>query len=509
MTSPIPGLQRVGLLGGGVIGGGWAARFLLNGVDVVLYDPDPEAPRKVGEVIAGARRAYAKLTMAPWPSEGTLTFVSTPEEAVAGVDFVQESAPERLDLKRAILGGASAAAGPDVVFGSSTSGLLPTEIQHGMTHPERLVVGHPFNPVYMLPLVEICGGNATSEAAKTRATEVYTAIGMRPLVLGKEIDGFVADRLLEALWREALWLVNDGIATTEQIDDAVRFGAGLRWSFMGTFLVYRIAGGEAGMRHFMAQFGPSLQWPWTKLMDVPELDDVLLEKIVGQSDDQAGGVGIRELEALRDDCLVAVMQGLRSVDGGAGYGAGTVLAEYEKALFDRAAVPVIEDSSTGNADGPLRIHATRIPTDWVDYNGHTNDSRYAQLSCDAADAFLRLIGMDAAYLRGGHSWFTAESHISYLAQSKAADAVHVTTQVLHHDPKRLHLFNRMYLSGREGADDILMATGEHMYLHVDTDIGKSVPAPQDMQDRIAAIADRHAGLERPSQAGRYVGAPRN
>ena len=494
--SPIPGLYRVGLLGGGVIGGGWAARFLLNGVDVVMYDPDPDAPRKVGEVVAGARRAYAKLTMAPWPAEGTLTFVDTPQQAVQGVDFVQESAPERLELKRAVLTAASAAADPSVVFGTSTSGLLPTEIQQGMTHPERLVVGHPFNPVYMLPLVEICGGEATSEVAKQRAAAVYASIGMRPLVLGKEIDGFVADRLLEALWREALWLVNDGVATTEQIDDAIRFGAGLRWSFMGTFLVYRIAGGEAGMRHFMAQFGPSLQWPWTKLMDVPLLDDVLLEKLVAQSDAQAGGATIRELEALRDDCLVAVIQGLRS----ANYGAGEVLGEFEKALFERAQVPEI----SGDPSQPLRTHTTTIPTDWVDYNGHTNDSRYAQLSCDAADAFLRVIGMDAEYLRNGHSWFTAESHISYLAQSRAGDAVYVTSQVLHHDAKRLHLFNRMHLA----ADDTLMATGEHMYLHVDTALGKAVPAPQEMQDRIAAIAGPQAALAKPPQAGRHVGAPR-
>ncbi len=494
--SPIPGLNRVGLLGGGVIGGGWAARFLLNGVDVVLFDPDPEAPRKVGEVIANARRAFAKLTMAPMPVEGSLRIVTTPEEAVVDVDFVQESAPERLDLKRSILQRASAAADPSVVFGTSTSGLLPTEIQQGMHHPERLVVGHPFNPVYLLPLVEICGGAATSEAAKARAAEVYTAIGMRPLVLGKEIDGFVADRLLEALWREALWLVNDGVATTEQIDDAIRFGAGLRWSFMGTFLVYRIAGGEAGMRHFMAQFGPALQWPWTKLMDVPELTDELLDTIVAQSDEQAAGVGFRELEALRDDCLVSVMQGLRTV----GYGAGEVLAEYENALFGRAAVPTLDLDPTK----PLLTHSTRIPSDWVDYNGHTNDSRYAQLSCDASDAFLRLIGMDAEYLRNGHSWFTAESHISYLAQSSAGDAVYVTTQVLSHDPKRLHVFNRMHRAD----GDTLMATGEHMYLHVDTEANRAVPAPQDMIDRIATIATAHAGLERAPQAGRFVGAPR-
>src|SRR4051794_31618312 len=156
MPDPLP--TTAALLGGGVIGGGWAARFLLNGIDVTLYDPDPEAARKVGEVIDNARRAFAKLTMAPLPAEGLLRFVATPEEAVVDVDFVQESAPERLDLKQSILGRASAAAAPSVVFGTSTSGLLPTQIQQGMHHPERLVVGHPFNPVYLLPLVEICGG---------------------------------------------------------------------------------------------------------------------------------------------------------------------------------------------------------------------------------------------------------------------------------------------------------------------------------------------------------------
>ena len=209
--SPIPGLHTVGLLGGGVIGGGWAARFLLNGVDVKMYDPDPEAPRKVGEVMANARRALTKLYMPSLPPEGTLTFVATPEEAATGVQFVQESAPERMELKQSLLRRASAVAPADVVFGSSTSGLLPSVMQEGMTHPERLVVGHPFNPVYLMPLVEICGGALTSDATKRRAAEVYDAIGMRPLHLDVEIDGFVADRLMEALWREALWLINDEI----------------------------------------------------------------------------------------------------------------------------------------------------------------------------------------------------------------------------------------------------------------------------------------------------------
>jgi carnitine 3-dehydrogenase len=500
-VSPIPGLSRVALLGGGVIGGGWAARFLLNGVDVTVYDPDPEAARKIGEVLENARRAFAKLTMAPAAAEGELRFAASPEEAVAGADFVQESAPERIDLKRAILSRASAAASPSVVIATSTSGLLPTTLQEGIEHPERLVVGHPFNPVYLLPLVEVCGGAATSRAATQRAAEVYRSLGMRPLILGTEIDGFVADRLLEALWREALWLVHDGVATVEQIDDAIRFGAGLRWSAMGTFLVYRIAGGEAGMRHFMEQFGPALKWPWTKLTDVPELTDELLERIVAQSDEQAGARTIREWEALRDDCLVAVIQGLRSV----GYGAGEVLAEYERQLFDRASAPAV-DPVPGE---PLRTHETRVPADWVDYNGHTNDSRYAQLSCDASDALLRLIGLDAEYLSTGHSWFTAESHITYVAQSRAGDPVHVTTQVLAHDPKRLHVFNRMYRTTRDDEPGVLIATGEHLYLHVDTAAERVVPAPPEMVARIAAIAGPHAALDQPAQAGRFVGAPRS
>ncbi len=494
--SPIPSLRTVGLLGGGVIGGGWAARFLLNGVDVKLYDPDPESPRKIGEVMANARRALDKLVMPPLPPEGTLTFVATPEEAATDVDFVQESAPERLELKQQLLQRASAVAPAHVVFGSSTSGLLPSHMQQGMTHPERLVVGHPFNPVYLMPLVEICGGDATTDATKDRAIEVYAAIGMHPLRLSKEIDGFVADRLMEALWREALWLVNDGVATAEEIDDAIRFGPGLRWSFMGTFLIYRIAGGEAGMRHFMAQFGPALKWPWTKLMDVPELTDELLDRIVAQSDAQAGSAGVRELEALRDDCLIAVLQGLRT----AGYGAGRDLDAYERTLFDRAT------TTAGEPDlrAPLRLHEVTVPTEWVDYNGHMNDSRYMQLSSEAGDRFLRFIGMDAEYLASGRSFFTVESHVSYVAQAKAGDHLYVTVQLLSHDEKRLRLFTAMHRAD----DDSLVATAEHMMLHVDTALDRAAPADPAILARLARIAEHHSGLDVPRQAGRGIGQPR-
>ena len=493
--SPIPGLSCVGLLGGGVIGGGWAARFLLNGVDVQLYDPDPEAPRKVGEVVDNARRAMHKLVTSPLPPEGSLTFVGSPEEAATGVQFVQESAPERLELKQMLLQRASTAAGPEVVFGSSTSGLLPTEMQRGITHPQRLVVGHPFNPVYLLPLVEVVGGEQTSTAALGEAAAIYESIGMQPVRLEHEIDGFVADRLLEALWREALWLVNDGIATVEEIDDCVRFGAGLRWSFMGTFLTYRIAGGEAGMRHFMAQFGPSLKWPWSKLTDVPELTDELLDKLVAQSDEQARGRTIRELERHRDDSLVAVMHGLRATHNGA----GLVLDRYERQLFARAGA----HHAVHDLGAPLRLYEATVPVDWVDYNGHMNDSRFFQVTSETGDRLMRFIGVDEEYLTHS-SYYTVESHINFGAQAKAGDRLYATVQLLHHDPKRLHHFTVVHRAD----DDAVVATAEHLMLHVDTAAGKSSPAAPALLAKLDELWAHHSALPKPAHAGRFVGQPR-
>jgi carnitine 3-dehydrogenase len=495
----IEGLDTVGLLGGGVIGGGWAARFALHGVGVTLFDPDPEASRKVGEMLGNARRACQRLTMAPLPPEAEVTFVDSVEAAVEGADFVQESAPERLDLKTALLGAASRVAPPSVIIASSTSGLLPSELQAGMVHPERFVVGHPFNPVYLLPLVEICGGRLTSPAVVDRAAEIYHAVGMEPLPLEKEIHGFVADRLLEALWREALWLVHDEVATVEQIDDAIRFGAGLRWSFMGTFLTYRIAGGEAGMRHFMSQFGPALQWPWTKLTDVPELTDELIDRLVAQSDLQAAGRSVRELEALRDDCLVAVMQGLRTV----GVGAGERLDRHERTLFGRMPTGGIEL----RAGQPLPMHERIVPTEWVDYNGHTNDSRYVQLSSEAVDAFMRFIGVDETYLSSGRSYYTVESHISYLGQSGAGDRLRAEIVLLAHDEKRFHVFVPMYRRGDDGTED-LVATAEHLLLHVDATGPRVTPADPAVLTVLDSVATAHAGIPRPDLAGRRVGEPR-
>jgi carnitine 3-dehydrogenase len=326
-------LSRTACVGGGVIGGGWIARFLLAGVDVNVFDPHPEAQRIVGEVIANAERGYGLLTNAPLPPRGRLTFCPSLDDAVSGAEWVQESIPERLDLKRRVLTEIDAACPADALIGSSTSGLLPSDLQAGLIHPERLFVAHPYNPVYLLPLVEIVGGVETAAATIDRARAIVDAIGMKGVVIRREIEAFVGDRLLEALWREALWLIKDDICDVETLDDVIRFSFGLRWAQMGLFQTYRIAGGEAGMRHFLAQFGPCLKWPWTKLTDVVDLDETLIEKIGAQSDEQAAGLSIRELERIRDENLVGILHALKASRDGEGWGAGKLLADFERRLL--------------------------------------------------------------------------------------------------------------------------------------------------------------------------------
>ena len=292
-------------LGTGVIGAGWIARALARGLDVRAWDPAPGAEAALRTRLANAWPALEAQGLAPGASLERLSFHADLEEAVASADVIQESAPERLELKRDLHAQVSRAARPDALICSSTSGLLPSDFYADAEHPERCLVGHPFNPVYLLPLVEVVGGTQTSAANLARAEAFYRELGMRPLRVRKEVPGFIADRLLEALWREALHLVNDGVATTGEIDDAIRYGAGLRWSFMGTFLTYTLAGGPAGMRHFMQQFGPALKLPWTYL-EAPELTDGLIDAVVEGTQAQQGDLELAALERYRDDCLLAV-----------------------------------------------------------------------------------------------------------------------------------------------------------------------------------------------------------
>ena len=491
----------VALLGAGVVGAGWAARFAVNGVDVRVWDPDPGARGRVDEVVADAVRAYGRLTLAPPVPPGRIEVVATLEEAVAGAGFVQESVPEREEVKRPLLAAASRAAPPDAVIASSTSGLLPSRLQADCAGPERVLVGHPFIPVYLLPLVEVVGGEATSAEAKERAAALYRTVGMHPLVLDAEIDAFVADRLLEAVWREALHLVKDGVATAAQIDEAIAFGPGLRWSVMGTFLLYRLAGGEAGMRHFLEQFGPTLELPWTHLQG-PELTEDLVARIAAQSDAQAAGRTIRELTRLRDDCLVSVMQGLRVHD----HGAGALLRAYEAKLYSRAHRGTARASSP-DLSRPLELHAARVATDWVDYNNHMTESRYLQVFGDATDALLRFAGADEDYMATGRSFYTVETHIRHLREVAGGEPVTVTTQVLGCDEKRVHLFHRMFHGEKGGERGTELATGEHMLLHVDTTAGRAAPAAPEVLSRLEEMVDAQAPLRAPDGAGQRISMP--
>ena len=328
MNVPSAPVRSAAIVGGGVIGGGWAARFLLHGWHVTLYDPHPDTCSRIKEILDNARISAPALADVPMPGEGKLEFAETLGEAVSGASWIQESVPEDLALKHKVLGEIQSHAPRSAIIASSTSGFKPSELQRGARDPGRILVAHPFNPVYLLPLVEVVGGPTVSIEVRDYACDVLMSIGMKPLVVRKEIEAHIADRLMEAVWREALWLIDDDIATTGEVDDAIRYGFGLRWAQMGLFETFRLAGGEAGMAHFMAQFGPSLQWPWSKLTDVPELTDELVQKIVCQSDAQSGQFPVRELERIRDRNLVGMLRFLKEQD----WAAGAVLNEHDRRL---------------------------------------------------------------------------------------------------------------------------------------------------------------------------------
>ena len=325
-------VKQAAIIGGGVIGGGWAARLIENGIDVAVFDPAADAKEKFDAVLVNAERAYAKLTDAPRPAKGSIRWYDTAAEASKHAQLIIESVPERVDIKRAVYAEIESSAASDAVITSSTSGIMPTDLQAEMTHPERLIVAHPFNPVYMLPLVELVAGEKTDAQYIEWGKEFYASLGMHPLHCRVEIEGFISDRLQEALWREALWLLHDNVATAEEIDAAIAYGPGLRWAQMGTMQTFHLAGGEGGMRAMLAMFGPCLKWPWTKLMDVPELTETFINEIGDQCDTQANGLSPRDLETIRDDNLIAIIQALK----GNNWGAGKTLGNYEQRLISQA-----------------------------------------------------------------------------------------------------------------------------------------------------------------------------
>jgi carnitine 3-dehydrogenase len=304
-------VRHVACIGTGVIGGGWAAHFLAKGFRVTAWDPAPDAETGLRKLIDAAWPALTELGLAAGASPDNLTVANTLEAAVAEAEFVQESGPEDLGLKRELLARIDAATPPGVVVSSSTSGYTMTEMQEYCPTPERLVVGHPFNPPYLIPLVEVVGGKRTADRAVRWAAEFFEATGKSVITMDREVPGFIANRLQEAIWREALHMVANGEATVAQIDASITEGPGLRWPLFGPCMTFHLAGGQGGMAHMLDHFGPSLKSPWTRL-EAPELTEELRTRMVDGCEDAADGRGIDELAADRDRAVIAVM---RAIDG--------------------------------------------------------------------------------------------------------------------------------------------------------------------------------------------------
>jgi carnitine 3-dehydrogenase len=257
-------IKTVGIAGTGLIGAGWAARLLIRGINVIAYDVSLTAEAKLKAQIKTAWPSMESLLGKP-KKKGKLTFTTDLREMASNSDFIHEAAPEREDLKIKLFKDIDAIAAPHVIISSSSSGFLPTKLQSECKHPERVIIGHPFNPVYLLPLVETVPGAKTSKETMDAAGIYFESIGMQVLRLKKEIDGYICDRLQEALWREALHILDKDVGSTADIDDSIVYSAGMRWAFMGSFQTYHLAGGPGGMRDFMKQFDPTLELPWTDL----------------------------------------------------------------------------------------------------------------------------------------------------------------------------------------------------------------------------------------------------
>ncbi|MGI9301408.1 MAG: L-carnitine dehydrogenase [Gammaproteobacteria bacterium] len=486
-------IKTVGIVGTGVIGAGWSARCLARGLDVIATDPGPDAADKLRQSVDNAWPALEKMGLDPDADRARLKFSDDLEAVCDQADFIQESAPENEALKRELHAGMDALAAPEVIIASSSSGLLPSRIQVDCRHPQRIVIGHPFNPVYLLPLVEVVPGDQTAGEAVDAAGDFYCTLGMHPLKLRAEIDGYISDRLQEALWRESLHLVADGVATTGEIDDAIAYGPGLRWAFMGTCLTFHLAGGDAGMRHMLEHFGPALELPWTKLK-APELTNALIDRMVEGTQAQAAGRSVKELERLRDDCLIGIMRTLRRHR----IASGKTLAEDEARRYgERDFARWTPGSEIAR---PLALYECAVDPTWVDYNGHMGESFYLYAFGDASDALFRYIGIDEAYRAAGNSFYTVESHINYYHEVSTGEPLKFTTQFLGLDEKRLHFLHTMY----HGRSDELLAATEQMLLHVDMKASSACPTKPQVHEALSAIMNAHKDMHIPPQVGRQM-----
>lgn len=302
-------VRTVTCVGAGVIGGGWVAYFLARGYRVVAWDPAEHAESRLRHLVDQAWPALTELGLAEGADTGNLVVERDLATACAGADFVQESAPEELELKRGLLAEIDAVTPEGVVISSSTSGYGMTEMQDKCAHPERTVVGHPFNPPYLIPLVEVVGGTRTAADVVEWTAAFFRHAGKSVIAMDREVPGFIANRLQEALWREALHMVAAGEATVEQIDLSITDGPGLRWPIHGPMLTFHLAGGQGGMAHMLDHFGPSLESPWTRLQ-AAELTPELRDAVVAGCEQEAGDRTIDDLVAERDRGVIAILRAL-------------------------------------------------------------------------------------------------------------------------------------------------------------------------------------------------------
>ncbi len=313
MARPDPqDVRRVTSVGAGPIGGGWTAHFLAQGYDVTTYIHDASEEDALRRLLEVAWQSLEEIGLADGASLDRLQVTTDLGEAVADAEFVQESVPENVPLKQAVYQQLGDLVPDDVVICSSTSGLSMTDIAARCATPERTVVGHPFNPPYLLPLVELVGGEKTAPEATTWAADFYRHTGKAPLVMTKEVPGFVATRLQEAVWREALHMVDNGEATVEQIDMAIVNGPGPRWAFMGPCMTFHVGGGEGGMAYCLDQFGPALKLPWTRL-EAPELTPELRARMVDGCEEMAAGRDFAALSKEQTASLVAIAKALKAL----------------------------------------------------------------------------------------------------------------------------------------------------------------------------------------------------
>src|SRR6266853_6605238 len=304
-TKPI---RRIAIIGTGVIGASWTAQFLAKGLDVIATDVAPDAEASLRRFVAAAWPALERLGLSPGASQSPLTFTGDLPTAVAGADLIQENGPERIDFKRKLYRQLDELLPADVIIASSSSGLTMSEIQSDCPlHPERCVIGHPFNPPHLVPLVEIVGGAKTSEATIERAAEFYTGLGKQAVRLRKEVPGHVANRLQAALAREVYYLVAEGVVSAADVDKALSWGPGLRWGIMGQLLLNHLGGGQGGIEHFFEQFTRPMT-AWWKVLGSPELTPEVRRKLIDGLHAEVGSRSISDLEAQRDEILLGLLE---------------------------------------------------------------------------------------------------------------------------------------------------------------------------------------------------------